>query len=83
MKRAKITRKLMALGGALVIGLSILICPVTSLPVQAAAPGDNTAEPMHDKIEWRWKIENNKLYKRLYNYGSAEWVGDWIYVRDL
>ena len=31
-------------------------------------------------IEWRIKIENNKIYKRLYNVTTDEWVGDWIYV---
>ena len=26
---------------------------------------------------------NGKLYKRLYNRNSNEWVSDWIYVKDL
>ena len=35
-----------------------------------------------DILEWRVKIENGKLYKRLYNTSTMEWVGDWIYVCD-
>ena len=36
-----------------------------------------------DILEWVYKTENGKLYKRLYNKSSKNWVGDWIYVRDL
>lgn len=30
-----------------------------------------------DIIEWRYKTENGKLYKRLYNYSKQEWIGEW------
>lgn len=33
--------------------------------------------------EWRYKTENGKLYKRLYNTFTYQWVGDWIYVCDV
>ena len=29
-------------------------------------------------VEWRYKVENNILYKRLYNYSIQQWIGDWI-----
>ena len=48
---------------------------------QAAASADAIA-PHADILEWRVKIENGKLYKRLYNTSTMEWVGDWIYVCD-
>jgi hypothetical protein len=28
-------------------------------------------------IDWRYKVENGRLYKRLYNYTYQNWVGDW------
>ena len=33
-----------------------------------------------DDIQYRYKIINGKLYKRLYNYSTGEWIGDWIPV---
>ena len=37
-------------------------------------------EPQADIIEWRYKVENGKLYKRLYNYSKEKWVGEWILI---
>ena len=31
-----------------------------------------------DRIEWRYKIIDGVLYKRLYNYSKDEWIGDWV-----
>ncbi len=37
--------------------------------------------PMSDDIRWRYEIkEDGKLYKRLYNYTTRQWIGDWILV---
>ncbi len=36
-----------------------------------------------DIQKWYYKIENGKLYKRLYNVTAGVWDTDWIYVRDL
>ncbi len=36
--------------------------------------------PLADIIEWRYKIEDEKIYKRLYNYTKDVWIGDWILV---
>ncbi|WP_077612377.1 hypothetical protein [Clostridium sp. Marseille-P2415] len=33
--------------------------------------------PQSDIIEWRYKTENGKLYKRQYNYTKVKWIGDW------
>lgn len=33
-----------------------------------------------DIIEWRYKTENGKLYKRKYNYTKVKWVGNWQLV---
>lgn len=31
-----------------------------------------------DIIDWRFKLEDGKLYKRLYNYTRERWEGEWI-----
>lgn len=36
--------------------------------------------PQSDIIEWRYKVEDGKLYKRQYNYTKDKWVGAWILV---
>ena len=37
--------------------------------------------PMSDDIGWRYEIkEDGKLYKRLYNYTTRQWIGDWILI---
>lgn len=33
-----------------------------------------------NKYEWRYKTENGKLYKRLYNTTTLTWAGDWILI---
>ncbi len=69
--------------GVMSIALSVFFCPVASLPAQAASPDEATVQPRKDDIEYRFTIINNKIYKRLYNYSTGEWIGDWIYVCDV
>ena len=48
---------------------------------RAAAPtviGAGAITPYSAIIEWRYKVENGRLYRRLYNYTEQCWVGDWI-----
>lgn len=40
----------------------------------------NSVTPRSDYKEWIYKVENGKIYKRLYNASTASWIGDWIYV---
>lgn len=28
-------------------------------------------------IGWRYKTVNDRLYRRLYNYSTQEWIGEW------
>ena len=37
-------------------------------------------ESRADIIGWRYKTENGRVYKRLFNYSKNEWIGDWILV---
>ena len=36
--------------------------------------------PRSDIIEWRYKVENEKLYKRQYNCTQDKWIGSWQLV---
>ncbi|MCM1057014.1 MAG: hypothetical protein NC517_05330 [Firmicutes bacterium] len=80
MNKKRIT--LAALGCVVCMGLGVLAAPAATLPVQAAAAQEETVMPMSDAISWRYAVINKKLYKRLYNYSTMEWVGSWVFVRD-
>lgn len=41
---------------------------------------DTIVSPLSDIIEWRYKEQNGKLYKRLFNYTKEKWVGEWKLV---
>lgn len=36
--------------------------------------------PLSPKIDWRYKVINGILYKRLYDYTNKRWIGNWIRV---
>lgn len=75
--------KLAALGSVICIALAVLVSPASAIPAQAAVSQEETVMPMRDAISWIFKEENNKLYKRLFNYSTSNYIGDWIYVMDL
>ena len=75
--------KLAVFGGVACMTLAVLFGPVSTLPTQAAASQGETAAPMRDAIGYIFEVRDNKLYKRLYNHSTCNWVGDWIYVRDV
>ena len=82
MKQKKIIQKLALLTGTFSLALMAFACPMTVLPVQAASTVETTVQPRQHDIAYRFKIENGKLYKRLYDYTIMDWIGDWIYVCD-
>ena len=92
MKCRKLTKNLALLASTACLTLMVFTCPTTSLTVNAASnvqddsivtlSDDYGIMPLMDDIQYRFKIEDGKLYKRLYNYSTAEWIGDWIYVCD-
>lgn len=55
-----------------------LIQPTSILANETDQP--LTIETRADIIGWRYKMENGKVYKRLFNYTKNEWIGDWIQV---
>lgn len=80
MKNAK--KQILTLAGIACFGMSVLCTPMTVLTVQAAIPTETVA-PCSDYIQYRYKEVNGKLYRRLYNYTTANWIGNWEYVGDL
>lgn len=48
----------------------------------ADASNESIILPCADVLEWKYKIEDGKMYKRLYNTTTDCWEGDWIYVCD-
>lgn len=52
----------------------------TNNSVKTLMSEDTMVSPLSDIIEWRYKEQNGKLYKRLFNYTKEKWVGDWVLV---
>lgn len=73
---------LAALGSAACVALAVLASPASALPVQAATAQEEAIMPMSDAISWMYKVENHKLYRRLYNHSTCNWIGEWQYVKD-
>lgn len=60
------------------------VCITVTLPLDthAASAASQTSigsqiTPYSDAYEWRYRLINGKLYRRLYNLTKAKWVGDW------
>lgn len=41
---------------------------------------EENIQPRTDIKEWIYAIIDGDLYKRLYNYSTARWETDWIFV---
>lgn len=39
--------------------------------------------PRDSQFVWKYKEENGKLYRRLYDTSTGIYLTDWLYVRDL
>lgn len=61
-----------------------MVSVMFSMPVMAEQENNTTVfgeiQPRTDIKEWVFKVENGNLYKRLYNYSTARWETDWIFV---
>lgn len=54
-----------------------------SMPCKAAQPvsmEQTEIQPYGDGIVWKYEYRNGRLYKRLYNASTDQWIGDWIPV---
>lgn len=54
--------------------------PYTVSATNTISTGADNAVPYSVNYEWRHKIENGKLYRRLYDINHQCWVGDWELV---
>ena len=65
--------------------LLISICSLCLSPMTATASNLSNQPNMNSertsKVEWRYKVINGVLYKRLYDYTFNRWIGDWIKVQ--
>lgn len=59
--------------------LCLVATPVTTIPSQAAS-AETSVQPRAAILEWVYRITDGKVYKRLVNCTTKQWVGDWIYV---
>lgn len=55
----------------------IASCPI--IPTRTVVASD-AISPKSDDIGWQYRRINGKLYKRLYNYTTKTWIGNWILV---
>ena len=70
--------------------LTLSVCPLQpAITVSASSPScsveqiENSVTPRSDIIDWVYKIENGKKYKRLYNSSTDTWLTEWIYLGDV
>ncbi len=70
-----------------VFALTLSVCSmqpaITAFASNSSCPmeqNENSVAPRSDIKEWIYKVENGKLYKRLYNTSTDTWESDWIYV---
>ncbi|MGN0401971.1 MAG: hypothetical protein ACI4HQ_06885 [Acetatifactor sp.] len=80
MNTGKKASKIILLLSAMGFALSIFFCPANTITVKAYSPDTEVASPYAQTIQYRYVIIGNALYKRLYNYSTGNWIGDWIYV---
>lgn len=81
----KLSKKIISTAATLSLVASILLPPQivsAASPVTPTCSSNTAISPLADCIEWvYYTAEDGKIYKRLYNYSTREWIGEWIYVR--
>lgn len=68
-----------------IVALSFSLLTLSSIPIHVSAdlPKSMTStavSPRKEDIRWVYKKEGNAIYKRLYNFTTQVWIGDWIFV---
>lgn len=48
---------------------------ITEQSIQVENQSENSTRA--EIIDWRYKIVNGVLYRRLFNYTRNEWIGNW------
>lgn len=84
MKNLKAFKKLAAAVAAVCFSAALVFAaPVATISAHAENASGNTVSTRAQIISYVYSIKDNKLYRRLYNYTTGEYIGDWVYVRDL
>lgn len=82
----RIIRNIITTVSVLSCALCLSVTPV-SAAASAAAPqaigSGTTIEPHAADRQWIYAEKDNKLYKRIFNFSTNHWEGDWIFVRNL
>ena len=60
--------------------LGLTVAPATTLSVQAATSTNEAINPCAEILRWVYRETDGKIYKRLLNCTTQQWVGEWIYV---
>lgn len=75
-----------------ILSLTLLLIPGTvstaasnsiaeDIIVITASNDNETVMPMSDDIRWVYYTSaDGRLYRRLFNYSTNQWIGDWILV---
>ena len=80
----KIMKKVtMALGVVCLCTGMAFAAPMAGIQAEAASNIGTGATVQAHIIAYCYKVEDGALYKRLYNYSTGYFVGDWIFVRYL
>lgn len=66
----------------ILFGILITLTFISTGTIQAKAiENNNQISTYKDVKEWRYKIMNGRLYKRLFNLSKERWETDWILVQ--
>ena len=57
-----------------------IVCSFSFIQPVFAQDNISQIEPRSDIIDWKYKVENGKLYWLLYNFTKEQWIVDWILV---
>lgn len=78
-------KKIFACSIAAMLSLTIFLNTCSTINAAATSPSENIESdteisPRKPNIGWRYKAVDGRLYKRLYNYSTEQWIGDWILI---
>lgn len=64
---------------AMLIGGGQGVFTTTLFTEKVAVAEDGIITPFADVLEWRYKDVDGKLYRRLYNRTTNQWMTEWEY----
>lgn len=78
-------KKKQILCAMIVMGMTVLSAPFASAQETIAVPvveaNQEEKQPRTDIKEWRYKVIDGHLYKRIFNRSTGRWEGEWILVQ--